>query len=134
MDRKYKNYMRSPHLSQKNAIPVWNPSPIRGVNVRRRVRIDVGDVGTFTRRGGFQVAFNILLDERTNRSCGYKVPKNFSRLRPSLSLEQERCCSVKDDGIVVDLDQCGAIVSEGMNCQDTLFHGFTKSPCKSSWA
>jgi hypothetical protein len=132
--RKYKNYMRSRHLGQTNAIPVWNPSPIRGVNVRRRIRIDVGDVGTFTRRGGFRVAFNILLNEETNKSCGYDVPKNFSHFVPPLTLNKQQSCSIKDDGIVIDLDDCGAIDSEEINCEGALSYGFKQRPCKSSWS
>jgi len=129
---KYRNYMRSLHLPQENAIPLWNPSPIQEVNVPRRKRIDVGDVGTFTRRGGFRVAFNILLSEKTNKLCGYDVPKNFFQFRPSLTPSQEKTCSIKDDGPVIDLDGCGAIIPERVgDIPDVLSHGFQQRLCKS---
>lgn len=132
MDKKYKSFMRSRHLGQRNAIPVWNPSPIRGVNVRKRIRLDVGDVGTFTMRGGFRVAFNILMNEESNKLCDYDIPKNFSSFDPPLTSEQRESCCIRDDGIVVNLDDCGAIVSEQLNCPGALKYGFTKRLCKSS--
>ncbi len=100
--------MQSQHLPMKTIIPLWNPSPIRGANERRRSRIDVGDVGTFTTLGGFRVAFNILMDEGTNRLCGYRPPPNFSHFVPPPE-ESNLNWTIQDDGQVINLDTCGAI-------------------------
>ena len=132
IDKKYKNYICSPHLDQVNAIPVFDPSRPQGIGVRRRVRFDVGDVGTFTMRGGFRVAFNILLDKKTNDLCGYGVPKDFSPFEPPLTSEQTRNCEIKDDGDVIDLEKCGAIFSEAIDCRDPLLYGIKKTTFKPS--
>lgn len=133
MDKKLKNYMHSRHLGPKNAIPIWNPCQIQGVNIRRCVKLDVGDVGTFTKRGGFQVVFNVLMSKELNRLCDYDVPKNFSPFKFPLSPEQAKCCSVEDDGTTIKLNGCGAIIWEKMNCSGgALTFGFNKSRCKSS--
>ena len=133
MDKKLENYMRSHHIGPKHAIPLWNPSRVLGANVRRRVRLDVGDVGTFTRQGGFQVAFNILMNEKLNILCDYDVPENFSPFNPPLTPEQRKRCSIKDDRITIDLDDCGAIVCEKYGCTvGALSDGFVKERCESS--
>lgn len=128
----YKDYMRSPHLDQGTAIPIWNPSLIQPQhhNVKRRIRLDVGDVGTFTMRGGFQVAFNILLDKDTNASCDYAVPENFTPFT-----YEEANNGLRDNGKVIDVDHCRAIHSEVIPCRN-LAYGFrvNRRNCLQEWA
>jgi len=106
-----RRFMRSGHLPTTDIIPIWNPISARGAEMRGRVRIDVGDVGTFTQLGGFQVAFNILLDEKTNDLCGYATPPDFTPFRvvPRFDCERAQTRMIKDDGKVINLDACGAI-------------------------
>jgi len=134
IDEKYKNYICSPHLDQVNAIPVWDPSTPRGEGIRGRIRIDVGDVGTFTMRGGFRVEFNILLDAKTNDLCGYNVPENFSPFMPPLNSEQAQSCRIKYDPLknMIDLDKCGAIYADAIDFPDPLSYGMKQGPCKPS--
>lgn len=112
------SYFCSNHLVQYNVIPIWDPTPTRG-NELERVRIDVGDVGTITELGGFRVAYNILMDEETNRSCGYNVPPNFSQFIPPVSGRK----SIEITN-VVNLDNCGAFETKKIETSRPFFNGF----------
>ncbi len=100
-------FMCTGHLKNANVIPLWNPSSNLRTGRRRRLRrIDVGDVGVINTHGGFDVAFNILLDGNTNISCGYELlPPNFSKLATSKEPKNDTW----DDNESINVEACGDI-------------------------
>jgi hypothetical protein len=68
-------YMKSDFFVSNTAIPLWDPYP--GVN-----SASVGDVGFFTRDGGFEVLFNVFLTHTENKKLGFDPPDGFEPYGP----------------------------------------------------
>jgi hypothetical protein len=67
--------MKSTFFLSKGAIALWSPS--LGANVFKEFKkynVCVGDVGFFTREGGFWVLFNIFLPVQANIDLGFDPP------------------------------------------------------------
>ena len=70
-----RQYMQSNIFDEEFVIPLWEPSP--GANCPDTSNVCVGDVGFFTREGGFHVLFNTFLSSARNEELGFMPPNDF---------------------------------------------------------
>lgn len=77
MDPETLSYMTTPLLFQGHFIPLWHPSPLAQDPRRWRWNVCIGDVGYFTRNGGFRTLFNVLQTAAQNIDRGYDPPDGF---------------------------------------------------------
>ena len=105
MESLVRGFMLS-ELIDRQVIPIWNPAPMVIPGARKRARsIEVGDVGTFDRNGGFQVEFNILHDQAGNKVFGLDVPHGYTphpfaeggSIDLEMCLPPETMCALESD-------------------------------------
>jgi hypothetical protein len=75
--------------ASERVVPLWSPSPgISAPESFKKTNVCVGDVGFFSKEGGFEVLFNVFLTIDENKALEFDPPDDFVPYLPRFKVSK----------------------------------------------